>query len=194
MRVYDISGRGMTFRFDDVCINADMGYTNLMTDYLLEKFPLSQVLWGVSPLVHDMSSETGKARERVFPSILNAYSDHRLHFNVDMCGLPELRKDVTIATHGLIHVDHRLLTCDQQEMSILISASLVKSKIFIPPFNKWNEDTADVCFLNKIELVKFEDGWLSMEHNKFNPFHRKWYLHAREFSVDEFKQWFDDAA
>jgi len=189
-----MSGKGLTFRFDDVCINADMGYTNLMTDHILEKYPLAKVLWGVSPLVHDMSGEKGKARERVFPSIMNAYSDHRLHFEVDKCGLPELRKDVTIATHGLIHVDHRLLTRDQQEMSILISASLVKSKIFIPPFNKWNEDTADICFLNKIELIKFEDGWLSMEHNKFDTYKcQKWYLHAREFSINEFKQWFDDA-
>ena len=42
-----------------------------------------------------------------------------------------------------------------------------------------------------IELIKFEDGWLSMEHNKFNESHDRWYLHAREFTFDNFKKWFD---
>ncbi len=189
-----MSGQGLTFRFDDVCINANMDDTNLMTDFILEKFPLAQVLWGVSPLVHDMSGETGKARERVFPSIMNAYSDHRRHFKVDMCGLPELHKDprVIIATHGLIHVDHRLLSRDQQEMSILISASLVKSKVFIPPFNMWNQDTIQVCKEHRIKLITFEDGWLSMEHNKFDTYKcQKWYLHAREFTFSQFKEWFN---
>ena len=79
-----------------------------------------------------------------------------------------------------------------QEISILISASLVKSKIFIPPFNKWNEDTEDVCYEHGIELIKFEDGWLSMEHNKFFDSHNKWYLHAREFDIENFKKWFDN--
>ena len=76
-------------------------------------------------------------------------------------------------------------------MSILISASLVKSKIFIPPFNKWNKDTDEICKEHGIELIKFEDGWLSMEHNKFNESHDKWYLHAREFTFDNFKNWFN---
>jgi hypothetical protein len=67
----------------------------------------------------------------------------------------------------------------------------VKSKIFIPPFNKWNKDTDDICKEHGIELIKFEDGWLSMEHNKFNDIHNKWYLHAREFTFDNFKKWFD---
>jgi hypothetical protein len=46
-----------TFRFDDVCINADMELINEMTDFLFNKFPNCVVLWGVSPLVHDMSQE-----------------------------------------------------------------------------------------------------------------------------------------
>ena len=77
-----------------------------------------------------------------------------------------------------------------QEISILISASLVKSKIFIPPFNKWNKDTEEICDEHGIELVKFEDGWLSMEHNNFSDIHNKWYLHAREFEYDDFVKWF----
>jgi hypothetical protein len=178
------------FRFDDVCINANMNLINEMTEFLFSSFANCEVLWGVSPLVNDMSNFTGKSKERIFPEIFNAYSDHRLFFNVDNAGIPKLNSKVKLAGHGLIHVDHRLLTKEQQEMSILISSSLVKSKVFIPPFNKWNNDTDTICKEHNIELIKFEDGWLSMEHNKFNFKHNKWYLHAREFTIEQFKQWF----
>lgn len=179
------------FRFDDVCINADMTLINDMTNFLLDKFDECVVLWGVSPLVHDMSNfKNEKERQRIFPKILNAFSDYKNYYLVDLAGLPDINKKATLASHGLIHVDHRLLDKSAQEMSILISSSLVKSKIFIPPFNKWNVDTEDICFKNGIELIKFEDGWLSMEHNIFDESHNLWYLHSREFSFESFVKWF----
>ena len=178
------------FRFDDICGNANMVTVNIMTNYLIEKFPDSSILWGVSPLVHDMSSYTGKAKERIFPDILNAYSNYKLFFNVDIVNIPIIRKDVITAGHGLIHVDHRLLSKEQQEMSILISCSLVKAKVFIPPFNKWNEHTDIICKENGIQLIKFEDGWKCMEYNIYNEEQKLWYLHHREFTIQKFKEWF----
>lgn len=180
------------FRFDDVCVNADMQLINDMTDFLFEIFPDCQVLWGVSPLVNDMSCEKSDvSKQRIFPKIYNAYSDYRKFYNVDIAGLPELHHRATIASHGLIHVDHRLLDKNAQEMSILVSASLVNAKIFIPPFNKWNKFTEEVCNENGIELVKFEDGWLCMEYNDYIESQERWYLHAREFTFEDFKKWFN---
>jgi len=178
------------FRFDDICINADMNVVNQMTNYLFETFPNCDVMWGVSPLVHDMSGTIGKAKQRIFPEILNAHSDYRLFFNVDKANIPELRSDIILAGHGLVHVDHRLLTKEQQEMSILISCSLVKAKVFIPPFNKWNTFTEKICKEHDIQLVKFEDGWKCMEYNKYNDEQKLWYLHHREFTLNTFKEWF----
>jgi hypothetical protein len=88
-----------------------------------------------------------------------------------------------------VHVDHRLLHKCAQELSILVSCSLAKSSIFIPPFNKWNKDTEEVCKENHIELIKFEDGWLSMEHNEYKEDQQLWYLHARDFNFDKVKDW-----
>jgi hypothetical protein len=120
------------FRFDDVCINADMDLINNMTNFLVDRFPNCVVLWGVSPLVHDMSEEKNEVtKQRIFPKILNAHSDYRRYYDVDLAGLPDFNTKATLAAHGLVHVDHRLLPKPAQEMSILISASLVKSKIFI---------------------------------------------------------------
>jgi hypothetical protein len=181
----------MIFRFDDVCINADMELINKMTDFIFDKFQDCDILWGISPLVHDMSFEKDlKQGQRIFPKILNAYSDYRKFYAVDKAGLPEIHYRAKMASHGLIHVDHRLLSREAQEMSILVSSSLAKANIFIPPFNKWNSDTESICDNNNIELIKFEDGWLCMEYNKFNSDHKKWYLHAREFSFDQFIEWF----
>lgn len=175
----------MTFRFDDVCINADMDLIQRMTDWLFEKFPNCSVIYGVSPLVH----RTGN--QRVFPEILNAMSDHRNFYRVDQAGIPILMDErVILAGHGLVHVDHRLLSKEAQELSIVASCSLVGSDIFIPPFNKWNKDTEEVCSENAIQLIKFENGWFSMECNVFNPHWNKWYLHAREWTFEKFTEWF----
>lgn len=180
-----------TFRFDDVCINADMEHINEMTEFIFNTFSDVQVIWAVSLLVHDMSSESSsRERQRVFPKILNAHSDFKKYYEVDILGVPNLNSNVSIASHGLVHVDHRLLDKSAQEMSILVSSSILKSKIFIPPFNKWNSDTESICSKHNIELVKFEDGWMGMEYNKYIENQDKWYLHAREMKMDFFKSWF----
>jgi len=179
----------LTFRFDDICINTDMQKANAMAKLLKDRFPSCEVWFCISPLVHDMSQEMGKAKERVFPRILLAYSDHRNHYKVDKCGVPDCPEGVIVAAHGLIHIDHRLLPEETQAMSILGCCSLIKSNIFVPPFNKWNKITEEICKDNGIELIKFEDGWLSMEHNKYNPNHFKWYLHSRELTIKEFSEW-----
>lgn len=179
------------FRFDDVCVNCDMHTVNLMTNYILQNVPDSEVIWGISPLVHNMTDENGKNKERVYPKIFNALSDIKVFFKPDFAGVPVLRSDVLTAGHGLIHIDHRLLTREQQEMSILISCSLAKANIFIPPFNKWNVDTEFICIENGITLIKFENGWKCMEYNKYDPEQTRWYIHAREMSYENFVNWFN---
>ena len=73
------------FRFDDICANADMKKTIKIAEYIKSKIPSAEIIFCVSPLVHDMSSESGKISERIFPSILNAHSDYRKFYSVDMC-------------------------------------------------------------------------------------------------------------
>jgi hypothetical protein len=153
---------------------------NEVTDYLLKH---GKVIWAVSPIVHK------GLYERVFPPILTAMSDVRNFYKADGLGIPNLRDDVKIASHGLIHADHRLLTKEVQELSIILSCSLLKTKTFVPPFNKWNKDTEDICKEHGIELIKFEKGWLSMEHNPYFMGHELWYLHHWKFDLDKVKEW-----
>jgi|SRR5688572_17727674 len=177
-----------TFRFDDVCINANIGHINAIASFMLERVPDAQILFGISPLVHDHCGE------RVFPEVLNAYSDFRKFFAVSRAGIPSnLHPQAVLAGHGLFHLDHRLIGYEAQEMSILASCALVGAKRFIPPFNKYNKFTEEICKDNGIELVRFEEGWKSAEFNKFDKYHDKWYLHARCWTLEEFVQWFNSS-
>jgi hypothetical protein len=176
------------FRFDDVSINSNIDTHFQITDFLLGQG--FKVMWGISPLVHDMSNEGSQvAKERVFPEIINAYSDNRKHYNVKRAGIPMIHSGVMIAGHGLIHCDHRFLNYQAQEMSILISCNLVGARMFIPPFNKWNKDTEEICEEHHISLIKFEEGWKSMEFNDYSPSFNFWYLHARAWTLEGVKNW-----
>ncbi len=178
------------FRFDDVCLNTDLDNARELTAFLLKRFPGCEVMWCVSPMVFDMGEDADLVTaQRVYPAILNAHSDHSRFFDVDRVGVPDMPGDVVVASHGLIHVDHRLLTYGEQRMSILTSCSLVKSSIFVPPFNKWNFETEHVCDEYGIELIKFRDGWQGMEHEPWEPECNQWYMHSRYWSVGKLKMW-----
>lgn len=178
------------FRFDDICINSDMSWANDIANIIIGKIKDCIILYAVSPLVNNMENLGKKDNQRVFPKIYNAFSDYRVFYNIDKCGIPlGIHKDAIVASHGLIHVDHRLLDRSAQEVSILSSCGLLKSNIFVPPFNKWNNSTEDICTSNGIELVKFEDGWKCCEYNNFNIENKLWYLHHREFDIQEFEKW-----
>lgn len=180
----------MTFRFDDICINTDMDLVQRMTDYLYDNLYCT-IIYGISPLVHRMETGDKVKDQRVFPEILNAMSDYRNFFKVELAGVPIITdKRITKAGHGLVHVDHRLLSREAQELSIITSCSLVGAETFIPPFNKWNTDTLFICINHHINLIQFEDGWKSMEYNKWDDQHKHWYLHSREWTFEKFVAWF----
>lgn len=90
-----------------------------------------------------------------------------------------------IASHGLYHIDHSKVSRDTQEMSIIGSCSYLKTDIFVPPFNRFNQDTIDICFDNSIKFNK--DGWKSLEHNVFDSRHKFWYFHSWSLTINKLK-------
>lgn len=101
---------------------------------------------------------------------------------------------VSIASHGLIHLDHSKADKNLQEMSILVSCKILKSKIFIPPFNRYNEDTLAICDKNDIKILIPEDGWKNIDYEAFDPcfdkHHKLWYFHPWRWNDELFKQHF----
>ncbi len=173
------------FRFDDICLNSDIEQATELTKTLQWRFPGCSVMWVVSLL------STIEKDQRVFPSIWKAYSDYKVFYKVKQMGIPTIPSELEVltASHGLVHVDHRLLTREAQELSIIVSCSLLNTSIYIPPFNKWNKDTEEICKEQHIHLIKFEDGWRNMKFEKFDSKHYFWYLHHREFTTDELGYW-----
>lgn len=184
------------YRIDDVSVNTDETRLVRMMSILSKIDSDAHFMLAVSPVVFDMSDREGTGRERPFPSILNAYSDASVFFSGSKLGLPNWLNRVSasfnfveVASHGLIHVDHRLLAPEVQSFSIAVSCSLVGSKIFVPPFNKWSPAMREFCTENGFDLVVWESGW---KHLKYQPLtierESKYYFHTHDFSDSEFEQ------
>lgn len=182
----------MIFRIDDVSANTNDDHFIQIVEVIRAKFPEAVIIAAVSPLVHDMTKEPERDRERAFPRKLSAMSDHRNLFRVQIMGMPMFERSdkFIVASHGLVHVDHRLLGLEAQEMSIVTSCSLLQTHIFVPPFNKWNGSTERICEEHGIVLVKFEGGWQHVKFNDFDPKHEKYYLHTHDTTAEWLEKWF----
>jgi len=182
----------MIFRIDDVSANTDLHRLDLLIRAIRGRVPSVEIILAVSPLVHDMRKEPDRDRERAFPRLLSAMSDHREFFKVGKGGDPTDRSmfdEFMVVSHGLVHVDHRLLSRETQELSIVTSCSLLGTSTFVPPFNKWNADTESVCSEHAIRLVKFEEGWRHVKHNRFSREQRLWYFHTFDVTPNELDAW-----
>jgi hypothetical protein len=182
----------MIFRIDDVSVNTDLEALEGILDTIKHYCPFANFLLAVSPMVHDLKHAPVADRERAFPRILSAMSDHRNFFKVDHAGIPEAHgmRGAQFASHGLVHVDHRLMGREAQELSIVTSCSVLHTKVFVPPFNKYNADTESVCAEHGLELVRFEDGWRHVNYNDFDSGHDRYYFHTHDVTTSDLDAWF----
>lgn len=174
------------FRFDDVCGLTDMAVLMEQATVLNERLgDKAEMIAACSPLFRRCNEG-----ERIYPRKWNAMSDYRIFYEMDGTCIPKIDRNVfKVASHGLWHVDHRLLSRDVQEASILTSCYMMNAEMFVPPFNKYNEDTYDICIKNEIDLVRFEDGWRCMEYEDWSEDHGLWYLHGRDWSAEQVERW-----
>lgn len=93
-----------------------------------------------------------------------------------------------VASHGLLHVDHTKISRDAQEMSILTSCSMLKSDLFVPPFNKYNDITKEICIMNGIKLVNEMGKWKNIEYENFDINHPYWYFHSWRWTPGSLKE------
>lgn len=176
------------FRVDDISVNTNLAALLARLEFLRSHFPDAEFLLAISPLCVDM--RTTGTPERLFPKDWTPRSDRRDFYRLNACGLPDLRGLPTHqrAAHGLIHVDHRLLSRDAQELSILVSCSLVGTATFIPPFNYWNADTAAICEAHAITLIRYEDGWRHLKHEPRGTSDRM-YFHCHDTTLADLEAW-----
>jgi len=182
----------MTFRFDDLSINTDLdNLLNLLT-VIWRREPEAEVYLAISPVVFSKDQLPLEQQQRVHPRILTAGSSIQNYYRGQSCGIPKVPADERIrrAGHGIVHVDHRLLSRETQELSIVVSCSLVDAGLFIPPYNKWNRDTESICQEHGLDLVRFEDGWRHVLHNRFDPRFSLYYMHPYDLTPKALDHWF----
>jgi hypothetical protein len=97
-----------------------------------------------------------------------------------------------ICSHGLLHIDHKGLPFEMQEMSIVTSCSLLKTDIFVPPFSEYDDNTIKVCKKHGIQLI-LRDLWQPLDYKDFNPAHDLWYFHSWRYTVSSLKEKFAHA-
>ncbi len=191
-----------TFRFDDVSLNTNSDKLDKMVLYLRSNFKSGdlQIVMAVSPAVFDMREcEKTLDRERTFPSIWHTESDHRVFYRMQCVGVPAFidvyrKQGVALAGHGMAHVDHRLLDRSAQEISILMSCSLLHCSTFVPPFHKWNKDTEAICDEHNIKLVKYDQSWRHLFYHPFDFRTKNYYLHTHDFHYQGFTAQFSRRA
>lgn len=177
-----------TFRFDDVSRNTDLNRLHGMVALLRSSPWKCRIIFAVSIAGHNMADAPGLEKERVFPSMFHVESDHRVFYKPDWIGVPEpfvFAWADKIAAHGIVHVDHRLLSKKAQELSILTSCSLLKTDLFVPPFHKWNAKTEKVCTEHGVTLMR-ANGWKHLKYHMVRPEFDTYYVHTHDLSNDEF--------
>jgi hypothetical protein len=183
-----------TFRFDDVSLNTDPKKLEKMIQFLRNTFKPKKlrIILAVSPAVFDMREcEKTLDRERTFPTIWHTESDHRIFYRMQRVGVPQCIaahrcNGCELAAHGMVHVDHRLMDRAAQELSIVMSCSLLQCKVFVPPFHKWNQHTEQICTEHGITLVKYDPSWRHLVYHAFNHRNPNYYAHTHDFHYQDF--------
>lgn len=160
------------FRCDDIVQFANIRYIDTMRQYLVSRFGED---------IRFMASISLFGRRNLEGSVYPGapFKDKPFDFFMDVDAFFSRMRwpEALIASHGLFHVDHSKLSPDALKMSIIGSCRYLRSRLFVPPFNRSNEAVKKVCDEGGIHLVEFSEGWRSLEHEPFDPDHRLWYFH-----------------
>lgn len=175
----------LIFRNDDVSGTTDIQRMLSTYDAIRDVFPESEIWSAVSVL------SKGNPIGSVYPGVPFKDKEQKWFYDVDRgfdFDFLSCMESSKVVSHGLLHFDHSKASYDSQEMSILTSCNLLKTNIFVPPFNRFNLDTEIICKDNNIFLVGKDEKWLNLETNKFNPEHKNWYFHSWRISSDKMRE------
>lgn len=175
----------LIFRNDDINPNTNFYRLGKMYLAILSVFPEAEI-WSCVTLFGKTNKDGS-----VYPGV--PFKDNPLKWFYDVDDVMPYYDEIfgKLVSHGLLHADHSELTKDAQEMSIVTSCKFLKTNTFVPPFNRYNLATVDVCKDNNIKLVT-NQGWKNFEYEKFDVTQKKWYFHSWRWTPDSLKKLLDE--
>ena len=174
-----MTNRKFIIRNDDVNPSSNFEHIKKMYSIILNKCPQAEIYSCINIFGQKNSKGTVYLPTKI-------QIDYRDYFTIDsifdFTQLPNLQN---IASHGLFHMNHRIVTYDTQKFSIISSCNLLKTKIFFPPFWEWNEKTEKICTLNGIKLWVNED-WINIDRAVIDDNHDFYCFHSWKFTPESF--------
>lgn len=175
------------FRNDDINPNSNFLEIFAMYEIIRAHFPDARIISAVNLL--SQTSEDGSAYAKLKPKDIDFAAVDRM---MDPRDLAFLREHSEIASHGLAHLDHRAASADLQDLSIFGSCSILKCKIFVPPFLRFNGKTEQICDLRGIEFMGGIDAekWVNLDNEPVRPDHDLFVFHSWKFTPATFAERF----
>lgn len=171
----------MIIRDDDVSFNTDKKKIASMYGVIHTMYPNAEVWTGITLFAQN------NFKGSVYTEIPFKDKDTEWFYRNADSFMDSYRHPMCkVVSHGLYHIDHSKVSRGVQEMSIIGSCSYLKTKIFVPPFGRVNQNTKDICFDNGITLGH-DETWKSLEHNQFDSKHERWYFHSWRMTVNQLK-------
>ena len=169
------------FRNDDVNPNSNLAETFKIYSIIKAKFPEAQIYSCIS--IFGKTNPFGSP----YASMKNIYNS-KYYYDVDLIFNRQYLFNLeTIVSHGLFHFAHRQMSYETQKFSILTSCNLLNTKLFLPPFIAWNDDTEAICNSFNIKLIGNEP-WKSLEKNRFDSTHYYWLFHGWQWTPRKFER------
>lgn len=163
----------MIFRNDDVTNNSDPFHLDRIHGVITSNFPKAEQWMCVT--MFSQQNDNGSVYDNP------PFKDKPVQWFYDVDQVVDNivpPDNAMVVSHGTWHIDHSAVCYELQEASIVTSCNYLETDIFVPPFNRHNDDTEAICEAHNIELAKFSDGWKSLEHEVFDPKHELWYFHS----------------
>jgi hypothetical protein len=172
----------MLFRNDDINPNSNFKHIKEIYNIIKTKFPNSEIYSCVTIL--GQTNSLG----RVYPQFkLQNHLHLRKFIDVDLVfDLKQLSDLYNITSHGLFHFSHARVSYETQKFSIISSCKLLKTKIFVPPYMEINEETKQICSLAEVELWTDDENWVTLDKEKIDDTHTKYYFHSWKFTPETF--------
>ena len=145
-------------RCDDIFVDTDVDAVKRIWD-IVHGFPVKHII-AVTPQGRGNPLHHMKPLKRGNDWMREATGEDYVFNNKELIEtiLTYQKLGAKIAIHGLTHIDYRKLSYSEQldhitEAKTIMSLLFDEVEYFVPPFNKYNEDTLKVCKGLSLELV-----------------------------------------